>query len=99
MTRNALPPNLAALSAALSLAAVLAFGDGAAIAPKFLLDDAIVAHVTEGAEATIKGGALHVKLPGGPAGYPGATLHPKQGETWNLSPWGRIEARVTNTCD
>ena len=99
MTRNTQPPNLAALSAALSFAALFAFGDGAAIAPKFLLDDAVVAHVTEGAAATIEGGALHVKLPGGPVGYPGATLHPKQGETWNLSPWGRIEARVTNTSD
>ena len=99
MTRKNPAPRLVALSAALSLAALYTFGDGAAIAPKFLLDDAVVAQVTEGATATIEGGALRVKLPGGPAGYPGVTLRPKEGETWNLSPWGRIEARVTNTSD
>ena len=99
MTRKTPAPRLVALSAALSLATLYTFGDGAAIAPKFLLDDAVVAQVTEGASATIEGGALRVKLPGGPAGYPGVTLRPKEGETWNLSPWGRIEARVTNTSD
>ena len=99
MTRKTPAPRLVALSAALSLATLHTFGDGAAIAPKFLLDDVVVAQVTEGASATIEGGALRVKLPGGPAGYPGVTLRPKEGETWNLSPWGRIEARVTNTSD
>ncbi len=79
MTRKTPAPKQAVLSAALSLAALSAFGEGAAIAPKFLLDDAVVAQVTDDASATIEGGALRVKLPGGPVGYPVVTLRPKQG--------------------
>ena len=84
---------------ALSLLAVGARSDGPAIAPKFLLDTARVGGQTEGVTTELFGNALFVNLPGGPAGYPGVTLVPKTGEVWDLSPWGRIDARITNTCD
>ena len=95
---HTLRSTLLALPAVLALAASSAFAEGPAIAPKFLLDDAQIAQTAGGATATINSvGDLYVTLPGGPAAYPGVTLKPKSGAAWNLSPWGRIEAQVTNT--
>ena len=82
----------------LAAAALSALADSPAIAPRFLLDDAEISQTAGGATATAEDGALRVALPGGPAAYPGVTLRPKRGEVWDLSPWGRIEARISNTC-
>ena len=87
----------AVLPAVVALAASSVFAEGPAIAPKFLFEDSQIAQTAGGATATRLGEGFRVSLPGGPAAYPGVTLKPKSGAAWDLSPWGRIEARVTNT--
>lgn len=43
-----------------------------------------------------KGKALEVTIPPGPASYPGVRIKPV-GNGWDLSAYGRVEARVVNT--
>ena len=42
---------------------------------------------------------VSVSFPGGPAEYPGFFIKPASGDSWDLSPFGHIETRVTNTGD
>lgn len=42
---------------------------------------------------------IAVKIEPGDDGYPGVTLTPAEGETWNLSRFGHVEATITNTSD
>jgi beta-glucanase (GH16 family) len=44
---------------------------------------------------TAKGLEVHIK--GGAAGYPGIGLKPAEGKAWDLSLYGHVEAKVTNT--
>jgi beta-glucanase (GH16 family) len=79
--------------------------DVPAAAPKFLFD-ADPAHSAgkivdgkDGVTATPRDGGIDVLVSGGPAGYPGFAIVPAQGTSWDLSPWGHVKARVTNTGD
>lgn len=42
---------------------------------------------------------IAVTIAAGEDGYPGINLTPAEGDTWDLSAFGRIEAKVTNTGD
>lgn len=89
----------------LVFAAAAAFAQGPAIAPKALWEaDAArsasrFAPANDGVVAEAGAGAISVFVPGGPAGWPGIGLVPSEGSAWDLSPWGRVEALVSNSCD
>jgi beta-glucanase (GH16 family) len=42
---------------------------------------------------------LAVTIAPGEDGYPGVTITPAEGETWDLSKFGHLEAKITNTGD
>ena len=91
------------LAFALLLAPCAARAQVGGIAPKFLLDPnspqaARQVAPTTDAQASVECGkdGVRVVVKGGPAGYPGITVHPESGSSWDLSPWGHVEARVTN---
>ena len=99
---RALRTPLAALAAALTLA--LACGVTAVraqvggIAPKFLIDPASPKAAGQLKPSTAQVTAvpgkdgITVTIQPGDAGYPGFTIHPAQGETWDLGAFGRIDA-------
>ncbi len=72
------------------------------IAPKFLVDPnspKAAAQITPGSEqvsVTTGKDGITVNIAGGAAEYPGFFIKPETGSSWDLTPWGRIEARVTN---
>lgn len=74
-----------------------------AAAPKFLFDSNPVhsagkivdAHAT--VTATPNNGGIDVLIAGSPEGYPGFAVAPSKGDVWDLSPWGNVQAKVTNT--
>lgn len=74
-----------------------------AAAPKFLyepnasLSAGKVADAHETVRVTPSQGGLHVEVSGSDAGYPGFAIVPTRGATWDLSPWGHVAAKVTNT--
>ena len=75
---------------------------GSAIAPKYLFDpsrpDAVqIAPETESVSVAPENGGLSVRVAPGPDGYPGFVIKPAGDKNWDLSPWGRVQARVTNT--
>ena len=78
---------------------------GAAIAPKPLINlsspDAIKQIRTTGGDPTytVDKGAIVVSLPGSPSSFPGIQIIPATGDSWDLSPSGHIEAKITNTGD
>ena len=82
----------------LLFASLSAFAQGPAIAPKFL-SDARLAPFRDGVSAEARNGGFDVSVPGGPAAWPGFALVPPDGDEWDLSPWGRVEAVVSNSCD
>jgi len=85
-------------------AATAAFAQGPAIAPKSLWEAdpahsaSSLAPTKDGVSAEARDGVLAVTVPGGPAAWPGFALVPSEGAL-DLSPWGRVEALVSNTCD
>ena len=89
----------------LCLGAWAAFAQAPAIAPKFLFDTdpahsaSRLAPAKDGVVAAVRDGGIDVSVPGGPAGWPGFALVPSDGEAWNLSPWSRVEAVVSNSSD
>jgi len=48
-------------------------------------------------EYTIDKAGISVSLPAARAGYPGIQVIPANGGSWDLSPFGHIEAKITNT--
>lgn len=71
---------------------------GQAIAPRFVTDGRI-GPSRDGVAAVAHDGGYDVSVPGGPAGWPGFSLLPPEGTTWDFSPFGRVEAVVSNSCD
>ncbi len=73
------------------------------IAPKFLVDPAAAtapAQITANdaqTTATCGKDGITVAIAPGEAGYPGITVKPDGQGPWDLSPWGHVEARITNT--
>ncbi len=76
-----------------------AFGQQSAIAPKFLLEKESQLKVDNGdVEFKLENGALDIVIKEtNKSGYPGVELTPATGKTWDLSPWGHVEVKITNT--
>ncbi len=92
------------LSIILTLGTVNALSqEGPAAAPKFLYhtDPAHsagqVADVHNTISVTPRDGGLDVVIRGSEEGYPGFAIRPSDGAVWDLSPWGHIAAKITNT--
>lgn len=92
---------------ALLLAAAAFCGAGASaqvggIAPKFLIDPnspkaaSQIKPSSEQVNVTTGKDGLTVNIAGGAEQYPGFFIKPEAGAAWDLSPWGRIEAKITN---
>ena len=88
---------------AAALCAAAAHAQNAAIAPKFLVDPNkpadVAKQVAAQGDVTVKaeGGKLVYTVEPGGNDWPGAGIHAVDGKPWDLSPWGHIEAKVTNT--
>lgn len=90
--------HVSAAALLLSFAAAVAWADG----PKALLKPDMPGAVERlkptgdqvSVEKTAEG--LVVTIRPGDAGYPGVDLQPETGETWDLSSWGSVEAKLTN---
>lgn len=88
--------------AAAFLWAAQALAQVGGIAPKFLVDPASPSasgqlaptcdQVTYNADKT----GLTVNVVGGTASYPGLTVKSETGKPWDLTPWGHVEAKITN---
>ena len=73
------------------------------IAPKFLVD-VTAADADKQLKATDDGQCsftvgkegITLSIKGGAASYPGVTITSPTGAPWDLSPWGHIEAKITN---
>ena len=81
-----------------------ACADGApAAAPKFLFHHVkehsagVIAEKSPGVTAEASAGGIDVTVAKGVSGYPGFHIHPSSGSAWDLSPWGHVEAKITNT--
>ncbi|MFA6287440.1 MAG: glycoside hydrolase family 16 protein [Opitutaceae bacterium] len=72
------------------------------IAPKFLIDPASpkaagqITPSTDQVTFTAGKDGVTVNIAGGPEQYPAIAISPETGAAWDLSPWGRVEAKVTN---
>lgn len=94
---------LAAVSRLLAsgLFAVCASAQVGGIAPKFLLDPASpnassrITPTSEQVSVSAGKDGLTVHVAGGPEQYAGFFIKPET-ESWDLTPWGRVEAKVTN---
>ena len=77
--------------------------EGPAAAPKFLFNEnpSLSAGKIADAHSTLtvtpRNGGLDVVVAGSPEGYPGFAIVPSSGTVWDLSPWGHVKAKVTNT--
>lgn len=96
---NFLPHRLSFLSA-LFLTATLS----CAAAPRPLIDvnkPEAAGRFAPGKQVSVQpaggagGAGVVIQFDGGPEGYPGAMLKPENG-TWDLSPYGHVEAKLTN---
>lgn len=95
---------LAALAAAVGSALVAsAPAQVGGIAPKFLVDGNAETAArqfvpsTDGQASAVAGkDGVTITIKPGDAGYPGVGIKPAAGDTWDLSPWGHVEARITN---
>ena len=96
---------VALLALAAGSGGVRAEGAGSAIAPRPLVDltsaDAAKQMRADKGDPTIAVDKTGIALtfPGSPADYPGVMITPATGKAWDLSPFGHIEAKVTNTGD
>ena len=85
------------------LAASAIAQEGPAAAPKFLYNEnpSLSAGKIADAHATLtvtpRNGGLDVVVAGSPEGYPGFAFVPSSGTVWDLSAWGHVKAKVTNT--
>ncbi len=93
-----------ALAVSLAMCAVTGRAQtSSAIAPKFLVDPTKPAEVekqiTAQGNVTVKaeGGKLVYTVQPGNNDWPGAGIKSVDGKPWDLSPWGHIEAKITNT--
>ena len=72
------------------------------IAPKFLVDPnspkAAGQFTTSGEQVSVTPGrdGITVNIAGGADQYPGFFIKPETGAAWDLTPWGHIEAKITN---
>ena len=72
------------------------------IAPKFLVDPnspkAAGQFTPSGEQVSVTPGkdGITVNIAGGAEQYPGFFIKPETGAAWDLTPWGRIEAKITN---
>ncbi|MCC5845489.1 MAG: glycoside hydrolase family 16 protein [Verrucomicrobia bacterium] len=79
--------------------------DGPAAAPKFLFDavpansEGRIQQDQPGVSATPREGGMDVEVNADSGNYPGFSIVPVRGESWDLSPWGHVQASVTNTGD
>lgn len=86
----------------LAVCAASAWAQVGGIAPRFLVDPVsphIAAHIeTSTGQVTFSTGkdGVTVNIAGGPEQYPGITFKPETGAAWDLTPWGHVEARITN---
>ena len=94
------------LLTAAAFAAMFTHAQNAAMAPRFLADPAKPAEfekqiTAQGANVTVKAeaGKIVFAFTQGDNQWPGAAIKPLDGNAWNLAPFGRVEARVTNTSD
>jgi len=79
--------------------------DDPAASPKVLFDAnpahsagrIVDAHAT--VATTPRDGGIDVVVAGSNEGYPGFAIAPAEGDAWDLSPWGHVQARLTNTGD
>lgn len=77
-----------------------AWGQG--IAPKFLIDPSspkATGQITTSSEqvsVTTDNTGIIVTLAPGAEQYPGLIIKPESGSAWDLTPWGRIETKITN---
>ncbi|CAN5340287.1 hypothetical protein BH09VER1_BH09VER1_27380 [soil metagenome] len=84
------------------LLAAKSFSQVGGIAPKFLVDPgsstapAQIAAITPQTTFTADKGGITVNIGGGPASYPGVTVKSETGAPWDLTPWGHVEAKITN---
>ena len=89
----------------LSLAALSAFGQAAAIAPRLLWNPADAKAISaqfqpdQGVACKADGGAFTIEVAAGENAWPGFSIVPDSGAAWDLSPWGHVEALVTNLTD
>ena len=95
-----------AVSAAACAMTGLAQTGGSAIAPKFLVDPVSQSQIDSQltvAQGTVKvtadGGKLVYTFNPGNNDYPGVGISAPGGKPFDLSPWGHVEAKVTNTSD
>ncbi len=105
-TQTRLLKNYAATALLMSslMTGVSAFAQNTpAAAPKFLFDanpahsagKIVDAHAT--VTATPNNGGIDVVVAGSAEGYPGFAIAPSKGDVWDLSPWGNVQAKITNT--
>jgi len=72
------------------------------IAPKFLIDPGSpkaagqIMPSTEQVSFTTGKDGVTVNIAGGPEQYPSIAISPESGSAWDLSPWGRVDAKITN---
>lgn len=82
------------------------FGDDSpAAAPKFLFDEnpdhseGKIDSPSPGVETSIEVAGINVIIKGNDQSYPGFSIIPSKGKAWDLSPWGHVKAKITNTGD
>jgi beta-glucanase (GH16 family) len=72
------------------------------IAPKFLVDPgssktaSLITPSTQQVTVATGQNGVTVNIAGSPEQYPGITIKPATGTAWDLTPWGRVEAKITN---
>ncbi len=88
--------------AVILLWAANAFAQVGGIAPKFLVDPNSpaathqIAPTCDQVSFTADKTGITVNVAGGTASYPGITVKSEAGTPWDLTPWGHVEAKVTN---
>ena len=104
MKRNSNRFRNSAVVAAMLLTATAALAqDAPAAAPKFLFDEnpahsaGRIVRAHETVAVSPRDGGLDVVVAGSEEGYPGFSIEPADGNPWDLSPWGHVEALVRNT--
>ena len=71
------------------------------IAPRSLMPDNMAQVTPDKPDGQVTGtlgkDGIDVQMQAGAEGYPGIVVQPANAKTWDLSPFGHIEARITNT--
>ncbi|HSI10181.1 MAG TPA: glycoside hydrolase family 16 protein [Rariglobus sp.] len=93
------PARLVALAL---LCGATAWAQVGGIAPKFLIDPGspkAAAQITPSSDQvtfTTGRDGVTVNIAAGAEQYPGFFIKPESGSAWDLTPWGRVEAKITN---